>query len=377
MNALFVYNYPLIFDASSPDRARMRAYAAAIGELHVLSPLPAASEEQDGPLHLHGIRTPRLMRPFALASRARALILEHGIEVVSAHDPFEQGYAALRAVRGTNAKLHVQLHTDPFSPWFVKSGNWRSPQVRMPFLNSIRRRLADKVLPKAAGICTVSKRVKDSLIVRYGTRIKEPSIIPVAVSSTVQPKVALPANPFAFSLIAASRLEPEKRIEDILAALALVVPHYPSAGLFIAGEGRERARLEKMARMLKLEKHVVFLGWRTDAQGLMQSAQAFIQASAYEGYGMTFVEAALAKVPIITTDVGIIGEVFKGYDDVLAAPVADPTALSLHIVGLIEDMRVRFELPRHAQETALAHLASQPADHAAAIAADLAKVLAA
>ena len=212
-------------------RARMRAYAALIGELHIVSAADKnAREEQDVKSLLHPIHSWKLFRVRALALRAHALILEKEIEVVSAQDPFEHGLAALRAVRGTSAKLHIQVHTDFLSPWFVRSGNWRSPRVRMPLLNSYRRKIADRVLPAAAGIRVVSERVKASLVERYGNRISEPSVIPVAVDSVVPEKIRLPAHPsFTFALITVGRLEPEKRIEDILAALALVAPHYPMA----------------------------------------------------------------------------------------------------------------------------------------------------
>lgn len=338
----------------------MRAYAAAIGELHIVSAAGKdAREEQEGNLFLHPVHSWKLFRVHALAERAHALILEHGIEVVSAQDPFEHGLAALRAVHGTQAKLHIQVHTDFLSPWFTRSGNWRSPSVRMPVLNRWRRRVADEVLSASGGIRAVSERVKVSLIERYGSRIPQPAVIPVAVDGAVPPPVRFPVRPFPFSLICVGRLEPEKRVEDILAALKLVTAHYPMAGLFIVGEGSERGKLERMTRALGLSDNVIFLGARADARGLMASAHAFIQASAYEGYGRTLLEAALAKVPIITTDVGIVGEVFKGYEDVLAAPVADPTALSLNIVGFIEDTRVRLEIPAHAEATARAHLAAQ------------------
>ncbi|OGG40609.1 hypothetical protein A2118_02025 [Candidatus Kaiserbacteria bacterium GWA2_50_9] len=360
MKVLFVSNDPTIFDATSSARARMRAYATAVGELHIVSAANlSVHEEQEGNLFLHPIHSWKLFRVRTLAKRAHALILQYGIEIVSAQDPFEHGLAALRAVRGTNAKLHIQVHTDFLSSWFVSKGNWRSPQVRMPLLNRYRRRIADRVLPSAHGIRVVSERVKMSLIERYGSRIPEPSVIPVVVDSAVPEPVRLPPHPsFTFALITVGRLEPEKRIEDILAALALVVPHYPMVGLFVVGEGSERRKLERMTRSLELEDKVIFLGDRSDAQGLMASAQAFIQASAYEGYSRTLIEAALAKVPIITTDVGIVGEVLVGYEDVLSVPVADPTALSLGIVGLIEDNAVRQGLPPHAEATVLAHLAA-------------------
>lgn len=376
MRILFVSNDPTIFDTGSAVRARMRTYAALMGELHIVSAAGlGAHEEQEGNLYLHPVHAWKIFRIRALARRAHALIFQYGIEVVSAQDPFEHGLAALRAVRGTRAKLHIQVHTDFLSSWFVQSGNWRSPQVRMPFLNRYRRRIADEVLPKANGIRVVSGRIKESLLTRYGSFISEPSVVPVPVDPICPPPVRLPEHPsFTYALITVGRLEPEKRVEDILAALKLVVGHYPMVGLFAVGEGSERKKLERMARSLGLEDKVMFLGDRPDARGLMPSAQAFIQASAYEGYGRTLIEAALAKVPIITTDVGIVGEVFKGYEDVLSVPVADPTALSLSIVGFIEDNTVRQELPRHAEETARTHLA-EVGDIPTRIAEDLARVL--
>ena len=123
------------------------------------------------------------------------------------------------------------------------------------------------------------------------------------------------------------------------------------------GEGRERKRLVALTQKLGLSKRVVFLGWRNDAQGLIRSAHAYIQASAYEGYGLTLVEAALARVPIITTDVGIVGEVLKGYEDVLAAPVGDPVQLAVHITSLVEDHQLRITLPMNAERTVKNHLA--------------------
>lgn len=359
MKTLFVSNDPTIFDETSSTRARMRSYAALMEELHIVSIADRdVLEQKEGNLYLHPVQSWKLFRVRMLTLRAQEIIREYGIAVVSAQDPFEHGLAALRAIEGTNVKLHIQIHTDFLSPWFVKSGNWRSPRVRMPLLNTYRLRIADQVLVHASGIRVVSERVKESLIAKYGSHIPVPSVIPVSVDALAPGPKLLPPHPFTFSLIAVGRLEPEKRIEDILTALSLVNARYPMVGLFIVGEGRERARLERMVRTLKLDEKVVFLGNRFDARSLMASANAFIQSSAYEGYGRTLIEAALAKVPIITTDVGIVGEVFKGYEDVLAVPVADPTALSLSIVGLVEDNAVRVELPLHAEAIALAHLAS-------------------
>jgi hypothetical protein len=69
-----------------------------------------------------------------------------------------------------------------------------------------------------------------------------------------------------------------------------------------------------------------------------------------------------------------VGEVFRGYEDVLSAPVGDPDALALHIRELVEDMHARTTLAMHAEITATKHL--QTIDTSAeAIAANLARCI--
>ena len=356
MNVLFISNDPALFVEGSEVRTRMRSYADAIGELSIISRAPRSQEIHEGPLHLYGVRTGKLFSPLTLASKAHQLIKKQGIEVVSAQDPFEHGWAALKAVRGTSARVHVQVHTDFLSPWFRSSLGVSSFSMRL--LNRIRVQIADYVLPRVAGVRVVSKRIQTSLTERYTSRIGEVRVVPIAVPGDIQEEVLLPPASFTFGLLAVGRLEPEKRLEDVLKALHRIHATYPSVGLYIVGSGREESRLKNMVRALGLTERVVFLGARADAQGLMRSAHGFIQASAYEGYGRTLIEAALARVPIITTDVGVVGEIFEGYKDVLSVPPGDPAAIAVQIVGLIEDPTARHSLMINAEIAARAHLVS-------------------
>lgn len=377
MKVLFVSNDPSVFDAQSQTRARMRTYAATMGELHILSRAPKGTlESQDGTLYLHPVCAPRFIALFLVAQRIRPLIAQYGIHIVSAQDPFEYGLAAVRGVRGTSAKLHIQVHTDFLSPWFVRSGVFRSMRVHMPMMNRWRVRTAGKVLPQAAGIRAVSKRVADSIVATYGTSVPVPSVIPIAVDPTPVAALPLPEHAFTFSFIATGRLEPEKRIEDILMALGKIAHSYPSVGLVIIGEGRERKKLEALTKKLGLTARVLFMGEQgTNTLGYLRSANVFIQASAYEGYSRTLVEAALARIPIITTDVGIVGEVLRGYEHVLTTPPADTANLAAHMHALIGDHQLRLTLSMNAEQAVKAHLAAFP-DQPALIAADLARVLA-
>jgi glycosyltransferase involved in cell wall biosynthesis len=351
MNALFISNDPKLLDPASAVRARMRSYAGAIGALHIIC------RASKGELIEDEVSGGKLC-----------------IEVVSAQDPFEHGWIAARALKGTAARLHIQIHTDFLSRWFLRDQVFRSPKVPVPLLNRIRILLADYTLPRAHAIRAVSMRVRTSVVERYGGKIVAPSVLPITPPIDDVPAVPLPEHAFTFALITVCRLEPEKRIEDILFALARIGLRYAAVGLVIVGEGSERKRLEHLARTLGIEKRVLFLGERADARGLMKSAQAYIQASAYEGYGMTLIEAALAGIPIITTDVGIVGEVFAGYRDVLAAPPGDPAALATHIMGIVEDHQARELFTQAAELAARNHLA-QYSDQPTRVAADLARTL--
>lgn len=370
MKVLFVANDPGLLVEGSGVYMRMQTYAAAIGTLHIVTAAPEATEQHKGSLHVYGVACNKLTRVRSLAIKAHAIIVREHIDVVSAQDPFEHGLAALRAVRGTNAKLHIQIHTDFLSPWFV-----RASPLLVSLLNRMRIRIARKVLPHASGIRVVSERIRDSLIATYGTRIVRPHVIPIQVAGMVPEQVPLPPHSFSFALITVSRLEPEKRIKDIITALHTVHDTCPQVGLVVVGDGSEKPKLQKLARSLSLENSVVFTeGWRTDAWGLVRNADAYIQTSAYEGYGRTLIEAALAGVPVISTDVGIVGEVFSGKGDILVAPVSSPEALAIHIRTLAQNPAVCESVGRAGEQTARMHLNKTDAS-AAAIAADLAHLI--
>jgi glycosyltransferase involved in cell wall biosynthesis len=309
---------------------------------------------EEGKLAVEGVPGARLLRVRAVARAVRAKLAAGAFDVVTAQDPFETGLGALRGIRRARSSaarrtpLHLQIHTDFLSPWYARE-SWK---------NRLRVRIAGKTLPQAAGIRVVSERVKRSLVARYGAAIKEPAVIPIAVPMPKDPSAPLPAAPngATFSMLAVGRLEPEKRIGDILVALSRVRARYPKTALYVAGAGREQERLATQARALGLEGAVVWLGERADAVSLIGGASAFVQASAYEGYGRTLVEAALMRAPIVTTDVGIVGDVLKPDRDVLAVPVADPQAIAIALLRLIEDNTLRENLASEAAHAARNHL---------------------
>jgi glycosyltransferase involved in cell wall biosynthesis len=165
-------------------------------------------------------------------------------------------------------------------------------------------------LPQAASVRVVSKRIRDSLVKDRRFCVAEGKITVLPMYAEKQNARAAGSDAFPqFDKIAliASRLEPEKSLEDALVAFSIAQRVHPRTGLLIAGEGSLRARLEAKARSLGIADKTIFLGWqsREELAGLYAIADVYLSASLYEGYGLSLVEAAQAGVPIVSTDAGI------------------------------------------------------------------------
>lgn len=105
------------------------------------------------------------------------------------------------------------------------------------------------------------------------------------------------------ALLSVGRLDPVKRIGDAIAALA--VPGLEAAELHIIGQGGDRPRLEALAIEHGVKERVHFLGWQDDDKtaAFMQGCDAMVLASEREGLPTVVLEALLAQVPIVVSDI--------------------------------------------------------------------------
>lgn len=352
MRVLLITDDPTILDPGSSGHERLRANALAIGELHVLINTPRSESRDEGSLRIHGVKTGLFFKEATMRRAGLSILKRYDIQALWAEDPFELGSRARRLAKKTGIPYFVNVHTDFLSPWYgTRTGMFRSSKVSVPRGNKKRIALARKVLPEARGIRVPSVRLHDSIVEKYGTSVPEPVVIPIPVQTTPVEAVSFPFT-FPFTIIAAGRLDAGRRVIDVIDAISQIRERYPGVGLFVVGDGPERAALERHAARKNLSDRVVFLGDRRDTRGLIKSANVFVQASAHEAYGRRILQAALARVPIITSDVGIVGEVLKGYEDVLAMPPGDPSALATHLMGLIEDVATRNLLTMNAEAKA-------------------------
>jgi glycosyltransferase involved in cell wall biosynthesis len=97
-------------------------------------------------------------------------------------------------------------------------------------------------------------------------------------------------------LLSVTRLQPEKNVDSCLRAVALLRERgaLPFERFVIAGDGTERAYLERLAEVLGLHGVVEFRGFVPDAEidELYRTAGAVLYVSLDETFGLVFLEAA-------------------------------------------------------------------------------------
>lgn len=169
--------------------------------------------------------------------------------------------------------------------------------------------------------------------------------------------------PDAELVVGVSRLVPRKGFDTAIAAIAEVARTRPRIEMLVAGAGRDRDRLERLAR--ESNAPVRFLG-RVDNDDLpllygcadvsMMLCRNRWAGLEQEGFGIVFVEAAACGVPQIAGDSGGAAEaVADGETGYVVADPTDVTFVADRLRTLFESPDRRLEMGRASRRRAEEH----------------------
>ncbi|MFL6229575.1 MAG: glycosyltransferase family 4 protein [Pyrinomonadaceae bacterium] len=144
-------------------------------------------------------------------------------------------------------------------------------------------------------------------------------------------------------------LEPLYNVGCTLRAFALVQARFPEATLTVAGDGSQRALLERLARELDL-KNTTFVGRVAPARmpELYDAADIYLNSSDIDNMPGSIIEAYASGLPVVTTDAGGIPYILTDGETGLLVPRGDHEALAAGAIRLLEDG----ELAAHVTESA-------------------------
>jgi phosphatidylinositol alpha-1,6-mannosyltransferase len=140
-------------------------------------------------------------------------------------------------------------------------------------------------------------------------------------------------------VLSVARMYPRKRLADLLRAGVILRSGIPDAQIRIVGRGPEWDTLMRLHAELALGDSVQLLGdlSREELAEEYVNANLFCLPSVQEGFGIVFLEAMAAGLPVVACRAAAIPEVVSdGLTGVLTAP-RDPAALAAAVQALLRD----------------------------------------
>ena len=144
-------------------------------------------------------------------------------------------------------------------------------------------------------------------------------------------------EPKHFVVGAVGRLEPQKRFDLLIEAIAQVHRVHPHVRLVIAGEGGEKAALREQAARLLPPGVCLLLGHSDDVAAVHHGIDLFVQSSRYEGTPNVVLEAMAFETPIVATDVGGTVDVAHHLEHALIVPPGNADRLAQAILLVFAD----------------------------------------
>ncbi|QXI26278.1 glycosyltransferase [Pseudomonas vanderleydeniana] len=221
-----------------------------------------------------------------------AALADHDlVHVHGARTPFAAFTALLAIVRGRPLVYTPHCYYDTGSKWLRR-------------LKRLWDCTVERLMVRAASAVVLLHKGWETDLAQRGLQPKRVLTIPNCVDDHRQPTITHPVplegEP---ALLSIGRLDPVKRLDDVIAALK--TPPLTKAVLHIVGQGVDRSRLETLTAQLDLSSRVRFHGWQDDAvtQQMMAGCKAMVLASEREGMPTVIIEALLAGVPIACSDI--------------------------------------------------------------------------
>ena len=208
---------------------------------------------------------------------------------------------------------------------------------------------------RAAGVTVVSRALTSAVDSIAGKQVNA-EVIPMGVNSSkfcpdkrddlIRIRHGI-EGPF---LLFVGRLTEVKGLEFLIDAIPLILHKFSDLRLIVIGNGEQERELRTQATERGLDSHVYFLGSLPNSElpAYYATADVFIGPSirvtggVTEGFGLTFVEAAMSGCPVIGTMTGGIGEIIKDNETGFLVPERDSVSLAEKITYILtHDMEIQ------------------------------------
>lgn len=142
-----------------------------------------------------------------------------------------------------------------------------------------------------------------------------------------------------FRFITVGRFSPEKNQQMMYRAFASFLERGYEARLIMLGKGEEEDNLKALAEELKISEKIDYAGYVENVEDYLKTAYVFLLSSHYEAQPLCVLEAMAAGLPIISTEVGGIGDIVT--DNGILVPPGDAKTMTQAMERLYLDSALR------------------------------------
>jgi glycogen synthase len=188
-------------------------------------------------------------------------------------------------------------------------------------------------------LITCSASMRDEITALFGPGLAETTVIRNGIDAGRWQFAARRPHTGPAELLFVGRLEYEKGVHDAIAALPRIRRTHPGTTLTIAGEGTQQDWLVDQARKHKVLKAIRFVGHLDHDQLLaaLHRVDAAVLPSHYEPFGLVALEAAAAGAPLVTSNIGGLGEAVINGQTGVSCPPRDVAGLAAAVRTVLDD----------------------------------------
>ena len=147
------------------------------------------------------------------------------------------------------------------------------------------------------------------------------------------------------------RLVYEKGIQHLISAMPKILNGYNDAKLIIAGKGGMTDELKAQAEALGISNKVYFTGYLNakQVQKMYKCADVAVFPSTYEPFGIVALEAMLAGVPTVVSDVGGLDEIVEHGVTGMKSYAGNSNSIADSILALLYDHQLAAKVSKNAK----------------------------
>ena len=147
------------------------------------------------------------------------------------------------------------------------------------------------------------------------------------------------------------RLVYEKGVQNLISAMPKILNGYNDSKLVIVGRGGMYDELKNQAKAMGIENKVYFTGYLNSkqVQKMYKCADVAVFPSTYEPFGIVALEAMLAGVPAVVSDIGGLDEIINHKIDGMKSYAGNPNSIADSVLTLLYDHKLCANISKNAK----------------------------